>query len=288
VPIASGTLVGSEVSEDGRFTRHQWVTGPVREFVLHMSPLFASTALEAYGTRVVSYWLPGHEAAGRAALNYAVGALRIYSDYYGEYPFRELRVAPAALTYRGMEYPQVTLLGVELYTRFRSNLEILVAHEVAHQWWYQLVHNDPVHSPWLDEAIAEYSVKLYYELLHGRQDADLLAWQRWQTPVELLTEDVGDLPIGRTVDSYETGSQYETVVYAKGALFYDRLRTLLGDRLFRRFLRTYLDRHRYRIVGVEEWQTAVEELQKPELDTLYREWVSAPAPRNVGATLVDN
>ena len=69
--------------------------------------------------------------------------LRIYSDYFGEYPAREMSVAIAPLTYRGMEYPQVNLLGVELYTRFRNNMEILVAHEVAHQWWYQIVHNDP-------------------------------------------------------------------------------------------------------------------------------------------------
>src|SRR5690606_16495814 len=71
VPVASGTLVGSEVLTDGVFTRHVWVTGPVREFTLHMSPIFSSASLETYGTRVVSYWLPGQEAAGRAALAHA-------------------------------------------------------------------------------------------------------------------------------------------------------------------------------------------------------------------------
>ncbi|HXF60912.1 MAG TPA: M1 family metallopeptidase [Caldilineaceae bacterium] len=277
VPVASGTLVGSQVLSDSRFTRHVWVAGPVREFVLHMSPVFSSASLEAFGTRVVSYWLPGHEAAGRAALQYAVAALRAYSDYFGEYPFRDMRVAPAPLTYRGMEYPQVTLLGVELYDRFRSNLEILVAHEVAHQWWYQIVHNDPIAYPWLDEAIAEYSVKLYYEMLHGVRSADLLARQRWQTPVNLLAERSGDLPIGQPVDSYETGAQYETVVYAKGALFYGRLREVLGDRGFRRLLRDYLERHRYQIVDPASWQAMLDELHHPELDALYQEWV-APLP----------
>ncbi len=61
-------------------------------------------------------------------------------------------------------------------------MEILVAHEVAHQWWYQIVHNDPVNMPWLDEALAEYSVKIYSERLHGPRAAAFLERRRWQTP----------------------------------------------------------------------------------------------------------
>jgi hypothetical protein len=278
VPIATGTLAGSEVLTDGNFTRHVWVTGPVREFVLHMSPVFSSASMESYGTRVVSYWLPGQEAAGRAALSYAVSALRIFSDYYGAYPFREVRVAPAPLTYRGMEYPQVTLLGVELYTRFRNNLEILVAHEMAHQWWYQLVHNDPVNAPWLDEAISEYSVELYYEMLHGGRAADLLTWQRWQTPVDLLEQQDAGLLLNRRVDSFETSTQYETIIYAKGALLYAQMREILGDRNFRRFLRDYLNQHRYQIVDTESWRAALARLQMPVLDTLFREWIGTSVP----------
>lgn len=278
VPIASGSLAGSEVLGDGVFTRYVWVTGPVREFVLHMSPLFSSASMESYGTRVVSYWLPGQEAAGRAALNYAVSALRIFSDYYGGYPFREVSIAPAPLTYRGMEYPQMMLLGVELYTRFRNNLEILVAHEMAHQWWYQLVHNDPVNTPWLDEAISEYSVRLYYERLHGAREAELLSWQRWQTPVDLLEQQESGLLLNRRVDSFETSTQYETTIYAKGALFYAQMRDILGDRHFRRFLRDYLDQHRYQIVDTESWRAALEKLQTPALDALYREWVGTAGP----------
>src|SRR6185436_12485461 len=106
----TSTLIGKNLA------RHVWVTGPSREFLLHTSTHFSSAAAEAYGTRITSYWLPGQEVAGKAALNYAIAALRIYSDRYGPYPYRDLRIAPASLSYRGMEYPQVGLLGVELYT----------------------------------------------------------------------------------------------------------------------------------------------------------------------------
>jgi hypothetical protein len=256
--------------------RYRWVTGPTREFALHMSPIFQSDSVEAYGTRVTSYWLPGQEAAGRAALKYGVAALRIYSDYFGEYPFHDLRLAPAPLSYRGMEYPQLLLIGVELYTRFQSSLELLVAHEVAHQWWYLIVHNDPVNMPWLDEGLAEYSVKLYYEGLRGESVAGGLQRQRWQTPLALLAERDAIVALDRPVDSFESGSQYETVVYGRGALLYDNLRRILGDRPFRRFLREYLQNHRYQIVDTEMWREAILALEEPEAERLYQEWVAAP------------
>ena len=274
VPVTPGTLIEATTDDAGQ-TRYVWVTGPVREFILHMSPIFTSASAEAYGTRITTYWLPGQEAAGRAALGYAVAALRIYSDYFGGYPAREMSVAVAPLTYRGMEYPQVNLLGVELYTRFQNTMEILVAHEVAHQWWYQLVHNDPINMPWLDEALAEYSVKLYYERLQGPREAATLERQRWQTPLDLLISQAEDAPLNRDVGSFDDGQQYETVIYGKGALFYSRMRQVLGDRRFQRFLREYLNEYRYQIVDTATWYETLGRLQLPELEMLFDEWVDA-------------
>jgi hypothetical protein len=278
VVLASGALVSSATVDDV-YTRYVWVSGPVREFFLHMSPLFQSTEFETYGTRVVSHWLPGQEVTGRAALQAAVASLRIYSDYYGPYPFRELHVAPAPLGYRGMEYPLVSLMGVEVYTRFQNNMEILVAHEMAHQWWYQIVHNDPVNAPWLDEALSEYSVKLYFEKLYGAADAALLQAQRWETPVELLAVRDEDVSINRPVDLFDNSTQYEAVVYGKGALLYDRIRAVLGDRRFKRFLHDYLEAHRWGIADTADWRAALDALQLPELDSLFREWVGEATPR---------
>jgi aminopeptidase N len=283
VPVTSGTLISSTTfinDEDEEMARYVWVTGPVREFLLHTSPQFASDTVEAYGTRVTSYWLPGQEAAGRNALRYAVAALRIFSDYFGEYPFADMAVAPAPLTYRGMEYPQVNLIGVELYTRFQNSMEILVAHEVAHQWWYQIVHNDPVNTPWLDEALAEYAVKLYYEGLRGEEVAEQLQRQRWLTPVTLLLQQSDqpsvDVAIDRPVASFETGSQFETLIYGRGALLYDMMRSILGERPFRRFLRDYLTRYRYQIVTTADWLEMIRELDNRELLALYEEWLVSP------------
>lgn len=283
VPVTSGTLISSTLLPQNQ-ARHIWVTGPAREFVLHMSPVFRSAFTETYGTRVTSYWLPGQEAAGREALTYAITALRIYSNRFGPYPFRDLRVAPGPLSYRGMEYPQVALIGTELYTRFRNNLEILVAHEVAHQWWYQVVHNDPVNEPWLDEALAEYSVKIYMEELRGRKAATRVEDERWQLPVALL-KNQGVAPlVDQKVENFTSGQQYETIIYAKGALFYVALRQTLGDRQFFRFLHNYLEKYRYQIVTGDDWLADLAALNHPGVDALYQQWVRRSAVSSTSQT----
>jgi hypothetical protein len=273
VPVTSGTEVVT-ASVSATETQYTWVSGPAREFMLHMSPLFEQATEEAFGTRVTSYWLPGEESAGQAALRYGVASLRAYSDMFGMYPLRDMRIAPAPLGFRGMEYPAAMLLGVDLYDRQRVNLEFLVAHEMAHQWWYQVVHNDPVNTPWLDEGLAEYSVKLYTEAMNGTGKAEYLQYQRWEAPLDLLKARGNDAAVSGAVASFKNGTQYEAIVYGKGALFFNALREDLGERAFRRFLQTYLVGHKYGIVGEDDFLAALHVLGKSELIRLYREWVS--------------
>ena len=276
IPVTSGTLVTSTLIGNNQ-SRHVWVTGPSREFLLHMSPQLSSAFTQTYGTRVQSYWLPGQEKSGRAALEYAVASLRVYTDLYGPYPYRDMRVAPAPLAFRGMEYPGVNLIGVEAYGRFRTTLESLVAHEVAHQWWYQIVHNDPVNSPWLDEALAEYSIKRYVESIYGEKAAEDLQANRWESRINKVNDP--SLALNQAVESFSSTPVYEAVIYSKGAIFYDEMRKILGDRRFDRFLKNYFRTHRYQIVDTAEWISATNQIGNDAIDALWKEWVQTPEER---------
>lgn len=272
IPITSGTLVTSTLLGDGT-SRHVWVTGPNREFLLQMGRGLQSDSLEAYNTRITSYWLPGQDGAGRAALQYASAALRIFSDKFGPYPYRDLRVAVAPLAFRGMEYPQAVQLGVELYDRFLDELEIRTVHEVAHQWWYLQVHNDPVNFPWIDEGLAEYSTKIYYEAMRGKEYADGLQARRWQGVIDNMERKGSDAPLNLPVTDYANGTQYEAVVYGKGALFYDAIHQTLGDRQFEAFLQDYVKKYRYNIVDPSKILTLLRTYNQPVADSLYQRWI---------------
>ncbi|GIK73897.1 MAG: hypothetical protein BroJett021_28850 [Chloroflexota bacterium] len=277
VPVTSGSeMQRTEINE---VTQYVFVTGPSREFLLHTSPLFSAVSTEAYGTRVTSYFLPGDQAAGEAALKYTAQALRIYSDHFGEYPFTDMRVAPAPINFRGMEYPQVSLLGVETYTRFRDKLEYLAVHEMAHQWWYQIVHNDPVKEPWLDEALSEFSMRLYMEKMRGDSQAQRMVLQRWIAPLDGLKARQQDTAVNQPVAAFLNGAQYETVVYAKGALFWDTVRDTIGVRRFDRFLQNYLRKYRWQIIDTGQWLDELRDLPDPALLTLFEEWIRQPSPQ---------
>lgn len=281
VPVTSGTLITSTVvdsSEAGsRQSRHVWVTGPVREFFLHTSNGFESATTTAYGTRITSYWLPGHESGGRAALQHTAAALRIYSDLFGPYGYSDLRVAAGPLGVRGMEYPQAFLLGVQLYDTYRADLEIRTVHEAAHQWWYQLIHNDPVNYPWMDEGISEYASKLYYQAIRGRSYGENLQARRWQAVIDLLTARGEDAPLNQPVAVYNNGAQYESVVYGKGALFYDAIRQALGERQFEAFLKSYQKNYRFQIVTPTDLLTELRTYDPQVADSLYQKWIG-PLP----------
>lgn len=276
VPVVSGTLITSTLAGSGQ-SRHTWITGPVREFFLHSSNRFQSASATAYETRITSYWLPEHEAPGRAALQQTAAALRVYSDLFGPYGYTDLRVAVAPLGIRGMEYPQAFLLGVQLYDAYRSDLEIRAVHEAAHQWWYQLIHNDPVNFPWMDEGISEYASKLYYEAMRGRTFAESLQAQRWQAVIDLLAARGADAPLNQPVAVYADGAQYESVVYGKGALFYDAIRQALGERQFQAFLKSYLSNYRYKIVTPTDLLTELRTYDPQIADSLYEKWIG-PLP----------
>ncbi|MEZ4639707.1 MAG: M1 family metallopeptidase [Caldilineaceae bacterium] len=272
VPVTSGTLITGTVLPDNR-RQFVWTTGPAREFLLHTSNRFQQTSLEAYGTTITSYWLPEYEAAGRAALQHTAAALRIFSDRFGAYPYRDLRVAIAPLSVRGMEYPQALLLGVQLYDQSRNELEIRAVHEVAHQWWYQLIHNDPVNLPWMDEGLAEYSSKIYYEAMRGQGDANILQAQRWQAVIDLLVGRGADEPLNQPVMAYADGGVYESVVYGKGALFFDAVRRSLGERTFDEFLRAYVEEYTFKIVTPPDLYRVLRGFNPQVADSLYRTWI---------------
>jgi aminopeptidase N len=223
---------------------------------------------------VRSYFLPEDAVVARSALYNAVAALQIYSDQFGPYPYREMVVVQAPLTYRGMEFPGMSLIGTQVYNKHLGDLETLVVHEIAHQWWYNQVGNDQTQNPWLDEGLAEFSMYYYYRERYGAPAADKLRRSRWEVPLRATVERGADAAIGRPVIDY--GNNYETIIYGKGALFFAALRDEMGEEAFQKLLRSYLERYRWRIATPAGFRALAEEIAARELGALFREWVEGP------------
>jgi hypothetical protein len=111
---------------------------------------------------------------------------------------------------------------------------------------------------------------LYEENLHGLRAASGTLDYFWNA---LNTSDLPGLPIGLAVAEYPSENDYGVIVYLKGALFFDALRSELGDEKFFEFLRNYYSDYRYRFVTSKDFQAVAEQTCACDLEALFDLWV---------------
>jgi len=156
----------------------------VRDFALSISDRYTLAQDTVGDTLISSYAFSGQEA--ESALKYAKQALICFNELYGEYPYSHLAVTPVDFPFGGMEYPGLVLVQLDQYAKeSEHNLEVIVAHEVAHQWWYAVVGSDQYYQPWQDEAMAEYSLLDYTNRYYGSDARDSLAFSRFETAMRV-------------------------------------------------------------------------------------------------------
>jgi transcriptional regulator with XRE-family HTH domain len=212
------------------------------------------------GQIVYSYYFPGKEAAGRAALDTAAKAIELFTELYGPYPYPAYRLCETDFA-GGLEFSGLTFLGSTFYDQYdgtaRASLIPLTAHEVSHQWFYGLVGNDQVSEPWLDEALAQYSSYLYYER-YLPNDKD---WW-WDTEIRQYA------PAGKIdllIYQFRNNRDYMNAVYRRGAEFIQDLRKTMGDPAFFGFLKEYIQRFTYQLAKSRDFFTVVQEFTTADL-----------------------
>jgi hypothetical protein len=220
----------------------------VRSFAFLASTEYAVFTDAAQGIPIRSYYLKGFERAGRDACAVAKRALTLYIELYGPYPYQELVLAQNA--YLGaMEYSVLCTESGVAYEYYkggsRSFFEYVIAHEIAHPWWYGAVGNDQVHAPWLDEAMALYSEYLYYKRYHP---ADLDWW--WD--IKVKRRDAHGF-LDASIYDYPTTKLYIKNVYGLAPRFMLDLNTLVGDAAFRAFLLDYRKKYENKLATKKDF-----------------------------------
>ncbi len=197
------------------------------------------------GDITVRSWYYGSDWLGERAAQAAVGALKIFSERYGDYCWDEFDVVMCDFYIGGMEYPGMALIDENVYTLTSAMLmEMIVAHETAHQWFYAAVGSNQIAEPWLDEALAEFSTALYFEDRYpsnGEKYRDLYVYGNYKLMESIVTVADGaavDSPVTDFINSYD----YSLVVYA-GAPDDGRPRTEIGEKAFFEGLSNYYREH---------------------------------------------
>jgi hypothetical protein len=279
---AALTLVTSGVeierSKNGQQQVVTFAAGPARDFYIAASDHFTVHSETSGETRVNSYAFKNQAKGAQAALDTAVKALSSYSARFGAYPYTEFDVVstPMQGAY-GIEYPGITGINKGLYdldatisgTPSSVYLESTVAHEVGHQWFYNMVGNDQANEPWLDEAVTQYVTGLYYLDEYGKQAMDGFQ-SSWSTRWGRVNREL--LPIGLPAGDY-SGREYGAIVYGRGPMFVAALAQEIGQTTFDQFLRDYTQTTQWGIGTTASFKLLAEKDCKCDLTPLFDEWV---------------
>jgi aminopeptidase N len=175
----------------------------------------------------------------------------------------------------GMENVACTVMTDLLLVDERAVLEWdpdrLVVHELAHQWFGDLLTCQDWSQAWLNESWATFIEAVWWE--HDRSAADA-AWYRFGHAQGYLAEHGGRYrrPIV-TYDFREPIDVFDRHLYEKGACVLNTLRTELGPDAFWAGVHLYLERHRNDIVHSRHFQRALEDATGRNLDRFFHQWI---------------
>ena len=275
--IASGTTI--DARDNGNGTQTWKIVGaPMRDFDINLTTVLQKASDTVNGITVNSYYEPSDSDGGKNALRFATNALRVFQARFGAYPYTEFDVVETTIGALGIEYPGIIVLARTMYKdpRGADTLEFVTAHETSHQWWYGIVGDDQVNYPWVDESLAQYSEVIYAEDIRNKSAGQIIVRNFFGDAYNRAKAAGRDAAVNQPVAAF-TEESYGEIVYGKGPLFYDAIRKKMGDEKFLRWLKTYVERYRYKVAFPEDILKTAEEVCACSLREEYQQWILSPA-----------
>ena len=282
VCASNGSLQGTPVTAAGRTTFHWRTTSPISNHcvAMNIAPYVlltdTFTCVDGSRTPVAFYVLPGSERKAKRCMRAFLDHVAVFERVLGPYPFRSEKYGLAETPHTGG--PNQTILGYgngfrdEQYDQ-RHN------HELAHEWWGNLVTCKGWQDAWLHEAFATYMQPLYREIRFGRRayEAEI---HRHRT--------VNKAPLAprRELSTQEIDLDGNDIAY-KGSLVLHTLRYVLGDESFLEALRRFayptpaarrrVDGGQVRFVDTEDFVRLVNQVAGEDLGWFFEVYVRRAA-----------
>lgn len=278
IAISNGELI--HTAENGETKIYHWSQKQIHPTYLMTLAVgdFAEIRDEWHGKPVTYYVEKEREADASRSLGKTPRMIEFFSKTFGySYPYpKYAQVCVDDFIFGGMENTSTTLLTSRCLLDERATLdnrgtESLVAHELAHQWFGDLVVIKHWSHAWIKEGMATYSEVLWTEFEYGAQEG---AYYRFQEAKNYLAEDKNRYRRPIVTHVYREAIElYDRHIYEKGGCVYHMIRAELGEALFFNAIQTFVQDNAHKTVETIDLLRAIEKATGRNLLFLFDQYV---------------
>lgn len=277
IVLSNGQLVDKQDRGDGTQSWHWSQTQTHVPYLMSVvAGDFEALEQDADGIPVTSYVPRGRLADAARSFEKTPAMVRFFSRRIGYlYPWpKYAQICVDEYMWGGMEHTSATTLTLRTLHDERAHADVssdgLVAHELAHQWFGDLLTCKDWGELWLNESFATYFASLWQEQDEGWDEA---TWGRYEDGLAYQDE---DRRYRRPIVNYQYQSpevMFDRHTYPKGGRVLHMLRFVLGDELFWKSIQHYVMTNQHRTVETADLRRAIEDATGQGLNWFFDQWV---------------
>ena len=277
--LSNGELIGvRDNQQDGTRTFHWVQPQPHPAYLVTVVVGEYEQIKDSYKDLPVDYYVyKDRAAAGQKLFANTPKMIELFEQRFGyKYPYKKYaQILVEDFLFGAMENTSASTFTDRCLLDAQAELDInyddIVAHELAHQWWGDLVTCKDWTQIWLNESFATYSEYLWREHSRGRDEARFVIFQDFMTYLrEDWTSHRRPIDCRRYRFSEELMDRH---AYEKGACVLDMLRWTLGDEGFFRSLAVYLKKFEFDVAETNDFKVAIEEATGQNLHWFFDQWL---------------
>ncbi|MBI1838599.1 MAG: M1 family metallopeptidase, partial [Flavobacteriia bacterium] len=226
---------------------------------------------------------PKNANVWKNSIEYINDGTYYYSLWNGDYPYSQVTAVDGTISAGGgMEYPNVTVIG---NTSNKEELEVVIVHEVGHNWFYGILgSNERVHG-WMDEGMNTLNEVRYIQtkypentrmsdmVLNGKFHLDHLNHHDLSDISYRFMAIIGeDQPI-ETHSADFTSANYGAIMYMKTGLVMFYLKDYLGEDLFGKCQHAYFETWKFKHPQPEDMKASFEKIAGKDLSWLFNDLI---------------
>ncbi|MBU3714455.1 MAG: M1 family metallopeptidase, partial [Ferruginibacter sp.] len=222
------------------------------------------------------YYYKENEKKWQNSLEYVKSAITTKSNWLGEYPYSIVTVVEKPVKEsNGMEYPTITLITTP---NNNKELDLIINHEVGHNWFYGILASNERKHPWMDEGMNNYYDNRYLELKKSMKNTTddsmpsflpkLLPADFNKTILNSLIAQKKDQPINTPSENF-TEMNYSLISYDKTAQWLQLLEHKIGPSSFDTLMRRYYEKWKFKHPYPEDFKNIVDEVTGNNNEELF-------------------